>query len=150
MKIERILIVGLGSIGKRHASLLRQIAPDVVLIALRHRSHGDDSGIDIDHTVTSIESAIELNPQAAIIANPASCHLELELQLAALDQKTAAERETLHVLRAEWSFLNRPDRLAQLSEELLPHLQPPAAHQIRAIDRLPESLDSITTTVAQR
>ena len=74
----------------------------------------------------------------------------LELQLAALDQRTAAERETLHVLRAEWSFLNRPDRLAQLSEELLPHLQPPAAHQIRAIDRLPESLDSITTTVAQR
>lgn len=83
MKIERILIVGLGSIGKRHASLLRQIAPDVVLIALRHRCPGDDMSIDIDHTVTSIESAIELHPQAAIIANPATFHLELALQLAA-------------------------------------------------------------------
>lgn len=74
----------------------------------------------------------------------------LEMRIAALDQKSAAERETLHVLRAEWSYLNRPDRLAKLSEELLPHLQPPTARQLRAIDQLPENTDAVTAAVARR
>jgi hypothetical protein len=74
----------------------------------------------------------------------------LELRLVALDQKIAAEREALHVLRAEWSFLNRPDRLAKLSDELLPHLRPPAAKQIRPVDQLPKNTDAVTAAVAQR
>lgn len=74
----------------------------------------------------------------------------LEARIAVLDQKTAAERESLHVLRAEWSYLNRPGRLAKLSEELLPHLQPPAAHQLRAVDQLPEYTHSLTAAVARR
>lgn len=74
----------------------------------------------------------------------------LESQIAALDAKSAAERETLHVLRAEWSYLNRPGRLAKLSEELLPHLQPPAARQVRGLDQLPENLKPVAAAVAQR
>jgi len=74
----------------------------------------------------------------------------LESRLVALDEKTAAEREAIHVLRAEWSYLNRPERLAKLSQELLPHLHPPAADQLRAIDDLPEGPETSPTAVAHR
>jgi hypothetical protein len=74
----------------------------------------------------------------------------LESRLVKLDEESAAEREALHVLRAEWSYLNRPDRLAKLSEDLLPHLRPPSADQVRAIDELRENPDPVAATVARR
>ncbi len=72
----------------------------------------------------------------------------LESRLATLEVKTAEERETMHVLRAEWSYLNRPARLARLSEELLPHLRPPAADQVRSLDQLPEPDEAIAAAFA--
>jgi hypothetical protein len=73
----------------------------------------------------------------------------LESRLAALEAKSAEERETLHVLRAEWSYLNRSARLARLSEELLPHLRPPAAAQMRSLDQLPQQTEALAATAAR-
>lgn len=73
----------------------------------------------------------------------------LESRLATLETKTAEERENLHVLRAEWSYLNRPSRLARLSEELLPYLRPPTADQVRSLDQLPEHAEALTASAAQ-
>jgi hypothetical protein len=39
----------------------------------------------------------------------------LETGLAELARELAAEREAIHVLRAEWSYLNGPDRLETLA-----------------------------------
>ena len=80
MEIERILIVGLGSIGRRHAQLFREILPAAKLVALRHQDSGD-YGV-VDYCVTNIERALEFRPQLALIANPASHHLEVALPLA--------------------------------------------------------------------
>lgn len=74
----------------------------------------------------------------------------LESNIAALNEKSAAEREALHVLRAEWSYLNRPGRLAKLSEQLLPHLQPPRTGQLRRLEELPETAEPVAAAVAQR
>lgn len=74
----------------------------------------------------------------------------LEGRIATVEEISAAEREAIHILRAEWSYLNRPDRLAKLAEQLLPHLQPPAAAQIGSINRIPENSDPIAAAVAHR
>jgi len=82
--IKTVLIVGLGSIGKRHAGLIKSNFPNIDIIALRHKkcnSH-DIEALGLHKCVTSVIEAIELNPQVAIISNPASKHIEIAKTLA--------------------------------------------------------------------
>lgn len=43
----------------------------------------------------------------------------VEKETAALNREAIAEEEAIHVLKAEWSYLNRPERLATLAERHL-------------------------------
>lgn len=43
----------------------------------------------------------------------------LQRDLKEMHRQLAYERETVHVLKAEWSYLNRPDRLSALAQEYL-------------------------------
>ena len=54
----------------------------------------------------------------------------------ALHGRVADEEETLRVLQAEWSFLNKPDRIQELAQRYLA-LDTPVARQIGGIDRIP-------------
>jgi len=83
-KIKTVLIVGLGSIGRRHLAIIKSLFPAINIIVFRHTScnHDDLKQVDLYKCVTSINDAIELKPQAAIISNPASLHLEVSKQLA--------------------------------------------------------------------
>ena len=60
----------------------------------------------------------------------------LEDRLTQVRSETAGEEEALRVLRAEWSFLNRPDRIRALAERnlTLAVIAPP---QIRSIEQVP-------------
>lgn len=79
---ERLLIVGLGSIGQRHARIARRLFPTAMIAGLRHR-HSDDATPDgIDDVFSTVGDAIAFAPQAAVIASPASAHLLLATQLA--------------------------------------------------------------------
>lgn len=80
--LERLLVVGLGSIGRRHARLVRELVPGVQVVVLRHRSCPDNNDSGVDHCVTSLDKALQFRPQAAVIANPASEHLRVALPLA--------------------------------------------------------------------
>jgi len=80
--LKRLLLVGLGSIGRRHAWLARSLVPDLQIAVLRHRSCHDLNEPGIDDCFTSMAAALEFRPQAAVIANPASHHLEVALALA--------------------------------------------------------------------
>lgn len=53
----------------------------------------------------------------------------LEAELAQLNRALLADQEAMHVLAAEWSYLNRPERLARLNRRYL-RLRPVAAHQL--------------------
>jgi hypothetical protein len=60
----------------------------------------------------------------------------LEEELAQVNRDILHEQETIHVLRAEWSYLNEPQRLAELSRRHLT-LAPLSAPQMMRIEDLP-------------
>ncbi len=64
----------------------------------------------------------------------------LEDRLVRLDGEIAGNRQAVHVLRAEWSFLNQPARLEDLGRRLL-HLKPLDAAQTGTIDDIPMLAD---------
>ena len=79
---DRILIVGLGSIGKRHARVIKQLRPECEIIALRRQASDAVPESGIDYCVTSLEEALRLQPRIAVIANPASHHVSMAIPLA--------------------------------------------------------------------
>lgn len=60
----------------------------------------------------------------------------LDERYAAQQRKLMQQEEMLQVLEAEWTFLNRPERLKDLAARHL-DLKPVAVRQITAIDSLP-------------
>ncbi|MBN8473943.1 Gfo/Idh/MocA family oxidoreductase [Sulfuritalea sp.] len=79
--IRRALIVGQGSIGKRHLRLARTLMPDVDIRVLRHR---DNEAIPefANGSFSRVDDAIGFAPQLAVIANPATFHLGMAQPLA--------------------------------------------------------------------
>lgn len=79
--INRILIVGLGSIGKRHLRLARELCPDADIRVLRHQECVSvpeySNGCFFD-----LKQAIDFAPQIAVISSPATFHMETALPLA--------------------------------------------------------------------
>ena len=80
-QISKILIVGLGNIGKRHLRILRGIHPNADIRVLLHQS---DISIP-EHSngyFKDLEESIAFNPQVAVIATPATFHLNFAIALA--------------------------------------------------------------------
>ncbi|WP_114394586.1 cell division protein FtsL [Oleisolibacter albus] len=61
---------------------------------------------------------------------------EQEERLSRLNRQIVAEQEAIQVLKAEWAYLNDPDRLEKLVAEHLV-LQPTKAEQIVTLDQIP-------------
>ena len=79
--VNRILIVGLGSIGKRHLRIARELLPDADIRILRHQECESVPEYAND-CISSLEEAIAFGPQLAVIANPATYHMQVALPLA--------------------------------------------------------------------
>jgi cell division protein FtsL len=62
---------------------------------------------------------------------------KLEDQLARLNRDIVREQEQIHVLRAEATYLNRPERIEQLTQKYLSNLAPPKPNQMSTIAQLP-------------
>ncbi|MDX9861963.1 MAG: Gfo/Idh/MocA family oxidoreductase [Rhodospirillales bacterium] len=80
---ESILIVGFGSIGRRHLQTVRAVLPDCRIVVLRRP--GQPLPPDVGpktKLVHDIEAAIAAGIDAAIIANPAPLHVATALPLA--------------------------------------------------------------------
>jgi cell division protein FtsL len=60
----------------------------------------------------------------------------LEEELLRVRKEVAHDQEAIHVLNAEWSYLNQPTRLAELAKRHLPLLQPIATVQYADQGRL--------------
>ena len=81
ISIDRILIVGLGSIGKRHLRLAREMFPTAKIKILRHQPSVDTPEYS-DGCFFSHDQALAFKPHIAVIANPAPFHLEIAQILA--------------------------------------------------------------------
>jgi hypothetical protein len=60
----------------------------------------------------------------------------LHEQVMQTERSLREEKEAMHVLEAEWTYLNRPERLRHLTEKYLT-LQPADPKQIAELDSLP-------------
>ncbi|QWD94859.1 Gfo/Idh/MocA family oxidoreductase [Polynucleobacter sp. MG-Unter2-18] len=79
--IDRILIVGLGSIGKRHLGLARDLFPEADIRILRHEKH-DDVPPHANGCFSMLDEALAFSPQLAVIATPAPLHVAVAEALA--------------------------------------------------------------------
>ena len=64
----------------------------------------------------------------------------LERELALQQRAILQHQEAIHVLEAEWSYLNRPERISLLAERFLA-LAPLSADQVVGINDLPQRLE---------
>ena len=69
----------------------------------------------------------------------------LERNAVAMRAEVNKEHEALHLLNAEWAYLNRPERLRKLAETHLA-LQPIDSRQINEIKLLPAAFDPPAAT----
>lgn len=81
MNINRILIVGLGSVGTRHLKYLRSIFPKVDIRALTSKSLNKNK-FGLNGTFTDIDEAVKFSPDFAVIASPSSNHIEISRKFA--------------------------------------------------------------------
>lgn len=78
---RRVLIVGGGSMGCRHARLIRQSLPDAdIRVLMRDPDQGLPDGATA--RVNGLDEALAFTPELAVIANPATRHLETAIPLA--------------------------------------------------------------------
>jgi predicted dehydrogenase len=94
----KILIAGLGSIGRRHLrNLLALGEKDILLYRTRHSSLPDDDLGDFP-VITDLRAALDQRPDAAIIANPTALHLETAVAAAQTGCHLLLEKPISHTL----------------------------------------------------
>lgn len=90
----KALVVGFGSIGKRHAANLRKLGVhDIVFLR-----HGASRRLPSGH-VSSIREALTIKPDVAIIANPTSLHVPVAVRLAAAGVHIFIEKPLSQTMR---------------------------------------------------
>ena len=97
----RALIVGLGSIGRRHLANLRRLAPDASIVVWHQYSRPSDRSsapTQADSEVFSLEHALDTRPEMAVIAGPAPTHVETALALADNGVHLLVEKPISHSL----------------------------------------------------
>lgn len=74
--------------------------------------------------------------------------IEVEQKLAETLRQTEREKENIHILKAEWSHLNEPQRLQKLAEKYL-DIVPTKTDQIVAISNESEEKANFNDPLAQ-
>ncbi len=80
---RRLLICGLGSIGRRHARVIHQTWPGIELAAMRSGLGPDSPELSLmSHQFSDFDAALAWGPDAAVVASPAPLHQQQALILA--------------------------------------------------------------------
>lgn len=93
--IERVLLVGYGSIGQRHLRIVRDSLPTADIRVLRHRPC-ETKPDQANGCFSVLAEACGFAPQVTVIANPAPFHLEAAIALAAAGSHLLIEKPLSH------------------------------------------------------
>lgn len=100
MKVESLALIGLGSIGRRHLRILRKIYPALKIILVRSGKGKDWPELElVDRVVYSLQDVIDAGVQAAIIASPATLHVQQAISLAQAGIHLLIEKPLSHKLQ---------------------------------------------------
>jgi len=94
----RFLIVGLGSIGRRHLRNLRALGQQDILLYRTHRATLPDEDLEGLPVFTDLAQALAEKPQGVIIANPTAAHLSTALPAAQAGANLLIEKPISHTL----------------------------------------------------
>lgn len=89
--MERVLVVGSGSMGQRHLRVARSLLPDADIRVLSRRPL-PDLPQGANGCLTKLEDAADFAPQIAAIANPAPFHIETAKFLLSLGANLLIEK----------------------------------------------------------
>lgn len=68
----------------------------------------------------------------------------LKTELNELNKQLAEDKEAIHVLKAEWSYLNRPEKIKNMSERYL-SLKNTEPAQVKKIEDIPFSTPKVVS-----
>lgn len=80
--MKRALVVGLGSIGKRHLANLRALRPNAEIAVLRHADTGAGIPPGADAVVYTIDEAIVRKPELVFVCGPTNTHVDIGIAFA--------------------------------------------------------------------
>jgi predicted dehydrogenase len=92
----KVLIAGLGSIGRRHLRNLLSLGDSEIFLYRTHRSTLPDDeleGFPVDH---DLQAALRRGPQAVIVSNPTALHLEVAIPAAQAGCHLLLEKPVSH------------------------------------------------------
>ena len=95
----KYLIAGLGSIGRRHLRNLVEIGEKDILLYRTQRSTLSDEELDGYPVETELEAALTHKPDAVIISNPTSVHLDVAIPAAKAGAHLLLEKPISHNMR---------------------------------------------------
>ncbi len=78
----KFLIAGLGSIGRRHLNMLRELGQEDIALYRTHQSTLDDEALAGMPVYTDLRDALAQKPDAVIVANPTSLHMDVAIPAA--------------------------------------------------------------------
>jgi predicted dehydrogenase len=94
----KILIAGLGSIGRRHLRNLQVLGVQDILLYRTHQSSLPDDELRHFPQETDLAAALDHDPDAVIISNPTALHLEIALAAAQRGCHLLIEKPISHTL----------------------------------------------------
>ena len=94
----KFLIVGLGSIGRRHMRNLLALGQRDIILYRTQRSTLPDDDLTAYPTETNLEKALSQKPDAVVVSNPTSLHLEVAIPAALAGCHLLLEKPISHTM----------------------------------------------------
>jgi predicted dehydrogenase len=95
----KVMIAGLGSIGRRHLKHLVALGVSDLILYRTHRSTLPDNELAVYPIVTDLEEALAHKPDAVVVSNPTSLHLEVAIPAAEQGCHILLEKPVSHSLQ---------------------------------------------------
>jgi predicted dehydrogenase len=105
---KRVLIVGLGSIGRRHLSIIQELFPQAKVQLLRHGKTSAES-ISGATEVSSIDDAKQFLPEIVVICNAASEHVNTALEFVGTGANLFIEKPISSTTKGLINLINNLD-----------------------------------------